>query len=115
MDWLDENRLHAQWDDAYRAVNELGNEAKSLVINLRSLDRAIWNQCCTLYAALYHADQNTWMDEYRIYDVSSPQVIWEQVMPGRDAPGSWPEDPKEKYVERSVHDASWQARKEARR
>ena len=109
--WLRENVESPERIEAYALLNELRNEAVAIGINIRCLNRVIWNNCCTLYATLHHTDREAWLAEHDVdFDALSPEGIWQAVCPGQDAPGSWPEDPSEKYIDRKLTYTGWQSR-----
>jgi hypothetical protein len=112
--WLHDNVGHAQYDEAYRTLRELENEVVNLGINIRSLEKVIWNECCTLYAALHHTNRDKWLaDNGASFGALSPEGIWQAVCPRREQPGSWPPSEKDHYYERKLNYEGWRLASDA--
>jgi hypothetical protein len=111
-DWLQGNKENPRYMEGYQLMRELENERTNLAININSLRRVVWNECCTLYACSAHMNFQRWLTDREIvgidgFDHRSPEGIWQTVMPGDEPPGSWPEVPSEKYIERKAHYIGW--------
>lgn len=106
--WCLRNREHERHDEGEQMVNELCNEMKAISIRLYHAERELWHTCCTLYAATRYCD---WRDS-DLTDTTLPHSIWQAVMPDREPPGAWPEEPHERWIDGRVGTLDWQARKE---
>lgn len=113
--WVAGNTEHDRFMEGYQTLNELYNDCRNLSLNLRSLERVVWNNCMTLYACLYHSDREGWLTDSGVtFDALSPASIWQAVMPGREQPGSYPAEKQEKYIERKVNYTGWKLKEDAR-
>lgn len=109
--WVFMNAGHPDYDEAYQTLRQLQNEMTNLDINIRCLERVVWNNVLVLYACLSHIDRQAWLDEHGVgFDGTSPESIWQAVCPGREQPGSYPPDKREAWLERKINYASWQAK-----
>lgn len=82
-----------QYTIAKSLQGDLDMRLESLMLTLRVVSQACWFQCCVVYAALQHlADRAGWLRDVAgdRFDGTSPQGVWQAVLPGRQPAGSWP-------------------------
>lgn len=96
---------HPRYRDAEQRQRRLSDRQRDLLLQFRLVSYACWIHALTTYAALQHvADVPAWVDAYAAgrFTAQTPQGIWQALRGRQPAPGSWPVEDREAWIERRV-------------
>jgi hypothetical protein len=105
--WFDRNdSTNRHYLEAYRRRNALDNHERDLEVLIWSQSRMCWVSCCDTYVLLqYVPAASGWYREHapELVGVQHPDQIWNVLLPGRPAPGHWPMEERDWWIERRPH------------
>lgn len=104
--WLEANgKEHPRYLDAITLRNELENQRRSLLVQIRCAAYACWVHCCELYACLCHIDADAWIrsNARGRFSGQTPQGIWHALRGKQPPPGAWPPEHQELWIERRIN------------
>ena len=104
--WFSEHgKSHPRYRDAQLRQGRLSDRYGRLLVQFRTAAYACWVSVLTTYAALQHvADMSRWIEHNALGRCTgqTPQGIWRALRGDQPAPGSWPVENKEAWIERRV-------------